>query len=241
MTVATFQARASLDQDLILEARRIIKRALREYPGEALVAYSGGKDGNVAALLAQELGLNHGVCETSFTFLQQREDIRRTAQRYGHEVVYRSRLDLPWLKARPQHVFSRNTRLINALCQVRQRATMESYAKAHGYRLIITGRKRAGNSVKAPIYEKGGFVYVHPLANWKDLDIWAYLKHRGQDVPWIYHTPFGRREGNSAWPFYRESTDRMVCYRAIYDTEPAIVEEAAVADIIGARAFLDTL
>jgi 3'-phosphoadenosine 5'-phosphosulfate sulfotransferase (PAPS reductase)/FAD synthetase len=237
MTVATFAAKPRIDPQRVAEARQIIKDGLRL--GRALVAYSGGKDGLCAALLARDLGVTLGVCELSFTFVDQERDIRQTANHLGGQVVWRNTLDIAWLAAHPQFVFNRDTRAINTFCQVRQRDSVEHYARDHGYRVVITGRKKHGNSVRYAIHPRAnGTVGCHPLRDWDDGDIWAYLRDAGIPVPWVYRTSFGRHEGNSAWPFCRQYADKFNNYAVIYSIEPPIVLQAAAAGVIGAREFL---
>ena len=237
MTVRIAGPRDALSVGKLNEAHATIESALRLGARDgsgALIAYSGGKDGLVVALLAQEHGVTEGACEVSFCFDRQVADIRATAERLGFNVTYREQLSYGWLREHPQHIFARDTGLVSVLCQRRQIASFERVAAERGARVIFTGRKRRGNSVKQAVYEKGAFVMAHPLACWDDGDVWTFLRDRGVARPWVYDTVFGRREGNSAWPFYRESADAATCWRAIYDTGVECVERASAAGIQGA-------
>jgi 3'-phosphoadenosine 5'-phosphosulfate sulfotransferase (PAPS reductase)/FAD synthetase len=210
--------------------------------GKGVVAYSGGKDGLAVALLARDLGVNIGVCELSYTFTEQEKNIRATANLLGFtEVVWRKKLSISWLARRPQYVFCRDRRY-NEFCQHKHRSSVEDWAKLNGYPVVITGRKSKGNMVKAPIYSlKNGTIGCHPLKDWDDGDIWAFLRDRGVARPWIYSTRLGQTLGNGVWPSFHDFPDRQANYRVIYDIEPAVVHEAALVDVAGAREFLSTM
>ncbi|MDR0472313.1 MAG: phosphoadenosine phosphosulfate reductase family protein [Treponema sp.] len=233
----TLEAKEKVAPGLIDGSLSILEKALMR--GKGIVAYSGGKDAIVVALLAQKLGVIDGVCELSFCFTQQETDIKKQAISLGFNVQYRKKFDLRWLARHPQFVFNNDTKQINAFCQIRQRDSCEKYALQNGYKVVITGRKNQGNSIKDTIYERrNGTVGAHPLREWTDGDIWAYLRDKGIPRPWIYGTPFGLAEGNSFWPICRQYPDRDQNYTVIYGIEPNIVLQAARFGIIGAAEFL---
>ena len=240
MTVTTFDA-GVLDRDLIACALAFLRESASLYPQEQpLLAYSGGKDGLVASLLAQEaIGADVGICETSFYVPAQLADIRSTADRLGFRVTYKSILQPEHFRRYPRHLFPhRDVNAFSQFCEMRQRRSFEGFARARERRFIITGRKKRGNSVKSELYRKGDLVMVHPLREWTDPDIWAYLKHRGVAVPWVYQTPLGQAEGNSPWNLYRRYADKRLCWRAIHETDAGVVRDAAANGIAGAREFL---
>ena len=237
MGVRSFEAKTAVSPQLIDNSLRIIEKALMR--GKAIVAYSGGKDAIAVSLLAQKLGVNDGVCELSFAFTQQEIDIRKQAAALGFNIHYKKKLDLPWLAKHPQFVFSNDSKNVNAFCQLRQRNSAEQYAAQNGYKCVITGRKNQGNSIPEAIHERrNGTIGVHPIREWTDGDIWAYLRDNGIPMPWIYSTPFGRSEGNSGWPLLREYPDRKRNYAVVYGIEPGIVIEAARFNIAEAAEFL---
>src|SRR4051812_26555598 len=102
MTVESRQSRPA-SEEKVEAARAWIRKALRE--GPAVVAYSGGKDGNSAAELARDCGINDGVCEESFYFDAQRADVRASAARHGHKVTYCDSLTYEWLSTRQRMCF----------------------------------------------------------------------------------------------------------------------------------------
>jgi 3'-phosphoadenosine 5'-phosphosulfate sulfotransferase (PAPS reductase)/FAD synthetase len=194
----------------------------------------------VAAILAKKfLGLTDGVCDLSFCFVKQEKDIRQTARRLGFDVEWSKRLDYEWLAKRPNFVFPSKTSHVDAICQNRQRKTIAQFVKRRGFNTVITGRKRHGNTVKSEVYTTKGYVSCHPIAAWRDEHIWRFLKDEGINVPWVYSTILGKTEGNSAWLFYREhTTSLMRSWLDIYKTEPAIVKDAAIYGVRGAKEFL---
>jgi 3'-phosphoadenosine 5'-phosphosulfate sulfotransferase (PAPS reductase)/FAD synthetase len=237
MTVTTFVPKPNIDSRLIVNSYNIIDCASRH--GSLIVAYSGGKDGLCAALLARDMGIKMGVCELSYTFTNQEHDIRNTASGLGVEVEWRRTLDMAWLAKHPKFVFSRCPEVVSAFCQIRQRDSVERCAKSHGHKVVITGRKKRGNSVRKAIDpRRSGTIGCHPIREWDDGDVWAFLRLRGVGVPWIYSTPFGKHEGNSAWPFCRQYLSRFENYEVIHNIEPKIVERAAEYGIVDAREFL---
>jgi 3'-phosphoadenosine 5'-phosphosulfate sulfotransferase (PAPS reductase)/FAD synthetase len=232
-------AKDKVSPGLIDSSLRIIEKALMH--GSAVVAYSGGKDAIVTSLLCQQLGVNDGICELSFCFTRQEIDIKKQAAALGFNIHYRKILDMAWLAKHPQFVFNNDVKHINSLCQVRQRNSCERYAFRQGYKVVFTGRKNKGNCIKDAIYERSnGTVGAHPLREWTDGDIWAYMRDKGIPRPWIYGTPFGMAEGNSFWPICRQYPDRQRNYGVIYGMEPEIVIEAAKYGVIGAAEFLKT-
>jgi len=235
----SFVAKDSVPRDRMADAYRILTAGRKL--GPVMVAYSGGKDGLAAALLARDVGVGGlNVCELSFTFRRQEQDIRATAHRFGINVVYRHHLSLGWLAAHPQYLFTHDMKLNGALCHLRQQNSVESYARRHGIQVVITGRKTLGNSVRQAIDpRKNGTTGCHPLRGWDDGDVWALLRDRGVPMPWVYSTPFGRRQGNTGWPFCRLGSTIQENYEIIYQIEAETVLDAAEAGVPGAREFLD--
>lgn len=226
---------------LIDEALAIIQSACDD-PRQAVVAYSGGKDGLAVALLAKWLGIGHGVCDESYYFTRQREDVRVTADSLGIYVAFREYLRLDYLVRHPEFVFPQTTQDANRFMQARQRTTVEKYAKAHGCRVILTGRKRqGGNSIKAPFYQVRSFTSCHPLIHWSDQNVWDFLAANGVPKPWIYSTALGRAEGNIGWPLAGKNIPYGECWHHVWDVEPDIVIEAARESVVGAKAFLGQL
>lgn len=224
----------------IESAQEIIQEGRKH--GLCVIAYSGGKDGLAAALLALDQGITLGVCELSFTFSRQEQDIKRTANSLGFTMVYRKNLNLSWLAAHPQYVFSHDRKRTNELMQFRQRNSVESFARHNHFPVVITGRKSQGNTVAKAVHKRGNGTWgCHPLRSWDEGDVWTFLRDRGVATPWVYGTPIGISQGNTGWPFCRECPDIQGNWNVIYGIEPTIVHQAALVDVAGARAFLRTV
>jgi 3'-phosphoadenosine 5'-phosphosulfate sulfotransferase (PAPS reductase)/FAD synthetase len=238
MTVSRWDTKERVSPGKLAEAHNTLEQLL-EYAKRPVLAYSGGKDGLVVAHMARALGIKTGVCEQSFYFTEQKADIRRQANALGMNVIYRDHIDMPWLAKRPNLVFNHDSATRSKFYFARQQQSVTTYAEAHGHDAIVTGRKRGGNSVKAPLYRKrNGLWMCHPLASWDDGDVWTYLRDASIAVPWVYQTPFGQSEGNSCWPMLREFKSLDQNYRVIHRIEPALVTAAAAAGIASAAAFL---
>src|SRR5215207_6461997 len=99
---------------LIDDALAILHSACEGTPPEhAVLAYSGGKDGLAVALLAKRLGIFTGVCDESYYFTKQREDVRATAARLELNVAFREYLRLDYLVRHPEFVFPQKTQDAN--------------------------------------------------------------------------------------------------------------------------------
>lgn len=185
---------------LVAETREHIASTLAAY-SNPMVAYSGGKDGLVAMYLINEARPNTvGVCELSFNFAQQTADIRETANRLGFNIVFKNSHDWLWLTRHKEFVFNTDTKIRAKSFLLRQQKTIKDYAKQHDHDLVIFGRRKQENSVKAMLYDAHGRTQYHPLREWRADDVWRFLASVGIDKPWVYTTSRGELQGNG--PFY---------------------------------------
>lgn len=182
--------------ELEQQALADLTQLFAEHP-HTVIAYSGGKDSVVAAHLANRIRRTPGVCETSFFYQKQIEDIKQLAATLGIDVEYKDSLDLNWLQRNPQVIFSDNSKVRGWVFLVRQQKTVADYAKRFGFTAAIYGRRTQENTVPSKRYQAKGFEQCHPLREWKEADIWAYFSRHGIPKPWIYGTPHGIAEGNS--------------------------------------------
>ncbi len=156
---------------------------LRAEPGELCLAYSGGKDGIAVALLARQRGIIMGMCDWSWNFDQQRQDIHVTAELLGLKITYYDRFNLTYLKEHPTILFPQTAGPRNRVQQMRQRDSIVRYCKENYFKGYITGRKRPKNIVRSTIYAIKGLLSVHPLCFWSEQDVWDYLKDHGVKTP----------------------------------------------------------
>jgi 3'-phosphoadenosine 5'-phosphosulfate sulfotransferase (PAPS reductase)/FAD synthetase len=208
------RATAEEMDDLESDAIRIIVNAVRQSGTAPVTAYSGGKDGLVAGILAARLGYREAICETSFTIARQRVSMKQIAARHGMNVTYRWSLDDAWLAAQPELIFSSDAALRSRSFARRQQRTVRIYAKERGAQCVIFGRRTEENTVKAPIYDKGGVIQCHPIRNWKLHHVWTFFERHGIERPWIYSTRFGKTEGSAA--FYALRAEDVGGHRAAW-------------------------
>lgn len=165
-----------------------------------LLAFSGGKDSIVVAHLAAKLGIRDSVCETSFYFAKQTENIREIAAHLGLNVTWACKLSPNWLRNHPEVIFADDTKLRAWTFAVRQQNTVMQHAKIYGYDCQIFGRRTQENSVRAHLYRARAGLQCHPIRDWSEDEVWQYIRDNRIPEPWIYSTPFGQKEGNA--PFY---------------------------------------
>ena len=170
--------------------------------GKGVVAFSGGKDGLAAAILINKIIPNiEMVCETSFYFPKQLEDIKKTAKMLGFNVTYVCNLSDEWLmKHKTKLLFSSSAKVRQWSFNVRQQNTIKKFATQVGADVTYTGRRTQENSVPKEIYStKKNGMQAHPLRSWTTNDIWEFISDQGLERPFIYSTRWGE-QGNS--PFY---------------------------------------
>jgi 3'-phosphoadenosine 5'-phosphosulfate sulfotransferase (PAPS reductase)/FAD synthetase len=184
------------------EARDAIAHVLGLGHTRVAMGYSGGKDGIVALHLARAMDPKafHAVCEVSWCFARAVADIKASALDAGLYVSYRDSLGIDWLRAHSDIIFSENTARRSWSFSVRQQRTVKRFAKEQGCTAQMFGRRTEENSVKALVYETKVGTQLHPVRNWREGHIWAYMDKHRIPTPWIYSTRFGRYEGNA--PFY---------------------------------------
>lgn len=153
-----------------------------------LLAFSGGKDAIVVAHLAGTLGVRTAVCETSFYFARQRDDVEAMAGRLGLDCAFKSSLTDDWLRRHRRVIFSDDPRVRGWTFSARQQATVKRYARQGGHDLQIFGRRTEENSVRASIYRTAAGLQCHPIRDWREADVWEYFDAHGLPRPWIYST-----------------------------------------------------
>jgi 3'-phosphoadenosine 5'-phosphosulfate sulfotransferase (PAPS reductase)/FAD synthetase len=178
-------------------------RAFLSRSKNPVLAFSGGKDAIVASHLVHQVADVPGVCEVSFYYSKQVEDIQRNTDRQGWQVSYRDSLSLEWLQARPKVPFTNDSSIRSAAFNARQQTTVRNEMKRFGYSGAIFGRRTQENSVPAKLYQVGGYDSFHPIRDWTEDEVWAYFEKHKIPVPWIYGTEHGKHEGNSPFTTLR--------------------------------------
>lgn len=169
--------------------------------GKSIVAFSGGKDGIVCGHLVNQVIPNvEMICETSFYYPEQLDNIKEIARLLKFNVTYLCSLSDEWLLKNKQFIFSNDKKIRSQSFFLRQQATIKKFARSKNSNLTFTGRRTEENTVKKILYStiKNG-MQCHPMRDWKETDIWEYFDYYKIPKPWIYNTPHGKNMGNSAF------------------------------------------
>ena len=210
-------------EEKLQEAEAIMRSALKL--GKPIVAYSGGKDGAVVAHLVNKAvqGVDM-ICELSYYFPEQIEDVRLFAKEQNWNVHWTDSLSKDWLANNPKFLFASDAAIRSRSFSIRHQKAMKKKALEIGATVTFTGRRTEENFVPKAIYDtkKNGW-QCHPLRRWREADIWRYFKENDMRIPWIYSTPFAPLSGNS--PFYSLSkkllgNDLDKCWDIIRRTSP---------------------
>lgn len=203
-----------------------------------ILAFSGGKDSIVAAILAAEFGVREAVCESSFVADRQAAGFQKAADAIGLDVTYKQRLSWGWLRDNPRWVFPPLSEQ-SKFYAMRQQASVREYAKSVGADVVIFGRRLEENTVPRPVYKtRDGVTQCHPLRSMKTQHIWDVIRGRGVPYPDIYDHPIGKKEGNTPLTIIPQGHFEDP-YAQIYDYAPEFVEKMAAYFLPGAAQFLE--
>lgn len=186
-----------------------------------IVAYSGGKDGFVAAHLCNTVWPNiRMVCETSFYFKKQIENIKEVAARHKFNVQYVNTLPDAWLLKHPEIIFAKDKKIRAFSFQHRQHRSIRMYALEVRADVSIYGRRTEENTVPKKLYKTKAGPQYHPLREWKLTDIWAYFDSINEPRPFIYSTRFGINAGNAAfYSLKRKGMTMDECWQIINEVD----------------------
>lgn len=207
---------------MINKTREEIKSVLNKFKNP-VIAYSGGKDGFVVAHLCNEIYPNiKMICETSFYFPKQIQNIKEISSKYKFNVTFTDSLNDEWLKKNKEIIFTNDKKLRSFSFQIRHQSAIKKFVKKVNGDITIFGRRTEENTVPKKLYTTKNGYQFHPLREWLEQDIWNYFKLINEPKPFIYQTKFGKIEGNA--PFYtlkRGSMSLSECWEIIneIDTE----------------------
>jgi len=185
--------------NLINLARTDIEIAL-QHKVNPLMAYSGGKDGNVVMHLVNSMTKIKGVYEGSFYYEKQKNDVADEVQKLNYDVELKESLGWDYLSKHQDFIFTNDNKVRAKDFALRQQGTVKKYALNNNHDIVIFGRRTQENSVKAKLYEANGLLNFHPVRDWQHEDIWEYIHKTSElEVPWIYSQFHGKKSGNSAF------------------------------------------
>ena len=217
----------TLTQSMIEDALSVINTTIAMHKNP-LVAYSGGKDALVTMHLVQQVRPStKGVCEMSFLFERQADDIRNTVAKHGWDVDFVEHLNWDWIRKHPQLLFEADVKGRGKRHFQRQQTSVRLYAQRNNHDLVIFGRRTQENKVPAMVYDRKGVTQFHPIRNWTRDQVWEYLEMVGIPQPWIYSQRFGQLAGNA--PFYALRTTWTgsveESWRQVTELDPKINKE----------------
>jgi len=185
--------------NLIRLARIDIENALQD-KSNPVVAYSGGKDGNVVMHLIHSMTKVKGVYESSFYYQKQKDDVAKSIEKLNYDVEIKNSLGWDYLARHQEFIFANDNKVRAKDFGLRQQGTVKKYALANNHDIVIFGRRTQENSVKAKLYEANGLLNFHPIRDWQHEDVWEYINQTPElEVPWIYSQFHGQKSGNSAF------------------------------------------
>ena len=138
-------------QQLVAETLIDIESTLSNFINP-LVAYSGGKDGNVVMHLVNRIRPIKGVCETSFYFQRQKQDVEQTIANLNYDVEIKDSLDWAWLSKHQNIIFANDSKNRSKSFAMRQQAVVANHAHLHNHDVVIFGRRTQENNVKSKLY-----------------------------------------------------------------------------------------
>jgi 3'-phosphoadenosine 5'-phosphosulfate sulfotransferase (PAPS reductase)/FAD synthetase len=204
------------------KTKREIEIVLAKFKNPIL-AFSGGKDGFVVAHLCNQVFPNiRMVCETSFYFPLQIENIKEISKRHNFNVTFVSSLGDDWLYRHKEIIFSTDSKIRSFSFSARQHKTLRTFSKKYNSDIAIFGRRSDENCVPNRLYKtkNNSCFQYHPLKDWKLNDIWGYFDYIKEPRPFIYLTKFGENAGNA--PFYslkRKNMSLDECWKIINEVD----------------------
>lgn len=204
--------------------------ALVDDPSDALIAFSGGKDSIVVAHLAREMGFRQAYCDQSLVFERDKPQYQKSVKELDLDCVFEEPLTMGWLK-RNSHYLWADLPTCAKFYGLRQQRSVEKHRVAHGYRVIILGRRYQENTIKAIMYTKAsGAVLCNPIADWTTEEIWKYIYRYELSFPEIYDYDVGLINGTGSWvtlsiPYGEQNGIDAI--QACWDYEPEILRKVA--------------
>lgn len=218
-----------------------VRRRMRSLGQNFAYGWSGGKDSQALALVAEAAGIQESVLVISDleypAFLAWATDHMPA----GLTVVARD-WDLDWLAAHPAMLFPRDAATAAKWFAGVQHWGQRRYCAEHEIDVLLLGRRRAdGNFVGrgTDFYrDRAGFIRWSPIADWSHEDVLYVLAALNVPLPPCYGWARGFRVGTGPWAARQWCPTIDEGWQEVWGIDPAVVVTAARA-IPSAQRFLE--
>ena len=185
---ATESAKALAELNQWLSGRDAGQRlawALAHLPGTHVLSSSFGAQAAVSLHMATRLrsDIPVVVIDTGYLFPETYRFIDTLAERLSLNLkVYRPQIGIAWMEARMGRIWEEGVDGITRYNRLRKVEPMQRALQELGAGTWIAGLRRSQSRSRAGIdflERKDGRWKVHPLADWSDRDVGAYLQRNG--------------------------------------------------------------
>lgn len=205
------------------ESRRILDAMMAMGVRRPLLAFSGGKDSIVTALLMIQHGIEFEcVNEEAFTFASMRAEVRTMARELGLCLTIRESLPPDFVKRHPEILFSSDSKIRGWTFAIRQQKTVKRFAAELAHDVSVFGRRTQENFVPAPLYRTNAGLQCHPIRAWTTKQVWEFIDAHYRR-PWVYSTRFGRHGPFYSFPANEVNGDIAECWRIVQECDPTFV------------------
>lgn len=232
--------------ELVEEAAARVSARLR---GERSPVYgwSGGKDSIALEVVCSAAGVGSPLLVLASRDLEypEFEAWAKANAPQGLTALRRNKIDLDWLRERPQLLFPATSDLSARWYQNVQHAGQREHMTVSGSSILLLGRRTADGNFTGRQAEHGreyvdreGFVRFSPIAGWSHEDVLNVIAVYRPELPPIYKYPRGFEVGTGPWAARSGVTSLEAGWAEVFAADPRVVETAAEANLPGAAQAL---